>query len=369
MVDIGGGSTELIVGGEQPEHLESLHLGCVDMTRRYFADGKLSGKVYRQAVLDARGQLQPAVLQFGRGNWDEAVGSSGTVRAVESLLYTLGLNHEHLITRDGLEALAQKVCDFRRAEEIDWPDLNEDRRRVLVGGLAVLHGVFLELGISHMAVSGYSIREGIVLDLAGRIHNRDTRMDTVDYLMRQYRVDVAQAQRVNKLATRLLAQCREEFAPEVGRCEQLLSWAASLHEIGLSVAHSGFHKHGAYLLMHSEMPGFSRQEQKLLSFLVLNHRRKLRTVPKAYGFQPNWRLVMILRLACVFCRRRDDAALPGEIAIDFHDQRKAGAKDEGVSLTLERAWLDNHPLTAQDLKIEQSYLRGMNIKLEVETKP
>jgi exopolyphosphatase/guanosine-5'-triphosphate,3'-diphosphate pyrophosphatase len=369
VVDIGGGSTELIVGGDLPEHLESLHIGCVDMTRRYFADGKLSSKSYRQAVLEARGQMQPAVMQFGSGNWDEAVGSSGTVRAVESLLSALDLDREHLLKLDGLEALAQKLCEFKRVEEVDWPDLNDERRRVLPGGLAVLHGVFLELGISQMAISSYSIREGIILDLAGRIHNRDTRADTVRSLMHQYRVDAGQAQRVQDLAVRLLAQSGDYRAADSQRVQQLLSWAASLHEIGLSVAHSGFHKHGAYLLLHSDMPGFSRQEQKLISFLVLNHRRKLRTVPKAYGFQPDWRLVVILRLACLLCRRRDDAAVPENIAIDFHGRRKASANNGDLRLTLDRAWLDDHPLTAEDLKIEQGYLQGMNIKLEVETKP
>lgn len=361
VVDIGGGSTELIVGGHLPEHLESLHIGCVDLTKRYFADGKLSNKIYRQALLAARSELQPAVMHFGRGNWDEAVGSSGTIRAVESLLYELGLNREHLITLEGLEALAGKLCSFKRVADVDWPDLNDERRRVLPGGLAVLHGILLELGISEMAVSSYSVREGIILDLAGRIQNRDTRAETVRYFMRQYRVDVDQAQRVKDLAMRLVEQVREDFGADYERARQILSWAASLHEIGLSVAHSGYHKHGAYLLLHSDMPGFSRQEQKLLSFLVLNHRRKLRTVPKAYGFQPDWRLVQILRLACLFCRRRDTAALPDDIAVAFGEADKS-------ALELDGSWLENHPLTAEDLATEQRYLKAMNIMLELGTK-
>lgn len=361
VVDIGGGSTELIVGRHLPEHLESLHIGCVDLTKRFFSEGKLSSKIYRKALLSAQSELQPAVMHFARDNWDEAVGSSGTIRAIESLLFSLDLNREHLVTLDGLEALAQRLCAFKRVADVNWPELNEDRRAVLPGGLAVLHAIFLELGIAEMAVSSYSVREGIILDLAGRIHNRDTRAETVHYFMRQYRVDVDQAQRVNDLAMRLIAQVREAFGADYTRARQLLSWAASLHELGLSVAHSGYHKHGAYLLLNSDMPGFSKQEQKLLSFLVLNHRRKLRTVPKAYGFQPDWRLVQILRLACLFCRRRDTAALPDDLTLSFGNGDKS-------ALRLDREWLDDHPLTAEDLAVEQRNLKAMNIKLELGTK-
>lgn len=357
VVDIGGGSTELVVGGNLPEHLESLYLGCVDTGMRYFPEGKLTTKTYRKALLSARAEIQPAIEHFGNGNWDEAVGSSGTIRAVETLLESMALNHEHTITLAGLESLAEALCRFKRSADIDWPSLNEERRKVLPGGLAILHAAFLELGIERMHVSSYSIREGIILDLAGRIQNRDARTETVSYFETQYRVDVDQVRRVKKCAEGLLAQVKVDFEPGYEKVAQLLGWAISLHEIGLSVAHSGYHKHGAYLLLHSDMPGFSKQEQKVLSFLVLNHRRKLRSIPEAYGFEPDWRLVQILRLACLFSRRRDDEALPDNIAISF---RKDSSK-----LELDRTWLDEHPLTDEDLAVEQRYLKAMNLKLDI----
>lgn len=355
VVDIGGGSTELVVGRHAPEHLESLYLGCVHSSVRFFPEGKLSAKLYRKAVLAARAEVQPAVKYFGKANWDEAVGSSGTIRAVEALLESMSLDQAHTITPEGLEALAESLCRFKSSADIDWPGINDERRKVLPGGLAVLQAIFLELGIERMHVSSYSMREGIILDLAGRLQNRDTRAETVRHFMSQYRVDVDQAQRVNRCAERLLAQVKDDF--KVDRAGQLLVWAGSLHEIGLSVAHSGYHKHGAYLLLHSDMPGFSKQEQKLLSFVVLNHRRKLRGMPEAYGFDPDWRLLLIFRLACLFSRRRDDDALPDTITINL--------RKDGAQLTLDGEWLDNHPLTSEDLAVEQRYLKAVNLKLTV----
>lgn len=357
VVDIGGGSTELVVGGNVPEHLESLYLGCVDTSLRYFRDGKLSARAYRKALLAARAEVQAAIKHFGNTNWDEAVGSSGTIRALESLLEGMSLNHEHTITLAGLESLAESLCQFKRSAEINWPNLSEERRKVLPGGLAVLHAIFLELGIERMHVSNYSMREGIILDLAGRIQNRDTRAETVNRFIDQYRVDRDQARRVASFALRLLAQAEGDFEPDRQKAAQLLSWAGQLHEIGLSVAHSGYHKHGAYLLLHSDMPGFSKQEQKLLSFLVLNHRRKLRSMPEDYGFTPDWRLVQILRLACLFSRRRNDEALPEQISITF--------EKDGVNLALDREWLESHPLTREDLALEQRALKSEKLKLEI----
>lgn len=368
VVDIGGGSTEVVVGGSVPERLESLSLGCVDLSVRYFPDGKLSAKAYRKALLSARAEVQSVVKHFGRKNWDEAVGSSGTIRSVEALLESMSLNNStlnnvfadnaHTINPEGLEKLADHLCRFKRITDMDWPGLSAERRKVLPGGLAVLHAIFLELGVERMHVSSYSMREGIILDLAGRLHNRDTRAESVRHFMSQYRVDVEQAQRVAKCAERLLSQVRSDLNTEGEKAEQLLAWAGSLHEIGLSIAHGGYHKHGAYLLLHSDMPGFSKQEQKLLSFLVLNHRRKLRSMPETYGFHPDWRLVQILRLACLFSRRRDDDALPDTMFISF--------KKDGVKLTLSESWLKHHPLTSEDLTVEQDYLKAIHRKLDIE---
>ena len=358
VVDIGGGSTELVLGRNKPLKLESLYMGCVSFTRQFFPDGRITRRAYEKALLAARGEVQGLASEYDASNWDQAVGSSGTIRSIERVLDGLGLNRNHVITAEGLEALAREVISAKDAAQLDLPGLDANRRAVFAGGLAVLHGVFAELDIGEMHVSMYAIREGIIYDLAGRLHQRDKRVETIERMMEQYRVDRAQARRVGRLALLLLDQVEQqlETAPEQAR--RLLQWAVDLHETGLSIAHSGYHKHGAYIVANSDMPGFSRQEQHLLSFLVLNHRRKLKPEPEAYGFVPDWRLVSVLRLACLFLRRRDAALVPAAgIRIGF-----SGAS---CRLQLPAGWLDQHPLTREDLLQEKQLLAAIGLELSV----
>jgi exopolyphosphatase / guanosine-5'-triphosphate,3'-diphosphate pyrophosphatase len=357
VVDIGGGSTELVLGRNKPLKLESLYMGCVSFTRQFFPDGKLSARAYGKALLAARSEVQGLISQFGASNWDEAVGSSGTIRSIERVLDGMGLNRNHVITLHGLEQLADAVIAAKHSDYLALPGLDADRRPVFAGGLAVLHGIFAELKITEMHVSVYAIREGIIYDLAGRLHQRDKRVETIERMMEQYHVDRGQARRVGRLALTLLDQVDEDLVTESAQARRLLQWAVDLHEIGLSIAHGGYHRHGAYILTNSDMPGFSRQEQQLLSFLVLNHRRKLKPEPAAYGFVPDWRLVTVLRLACLFSRRRDAALVPSGIGLSFQRER--------CRLSLPAKWLDQHPLTREDLLQERQLLAAVGMELAV----
>jgi exopolyphosphatase/guanosine-5'-triphosphate,3'-diphosphate pyrophosphatase len=362
VVDIGGGSTELVLGRNKPLKLESLYMGCVAFSREFFPDGRISRRAYEKAVLAARSEVQGLVSEFGAGNWEQAVGSSGTIRSIERVLDGMGLNRNHVITPAGLAKLAEAVIAAKSVEQLALlPGLDADRAQVFAGGLAVLHGVFAELKIAAMHVSMYAIREGIIYDLAGRLHQRDKRVETIAHMMEQYRIDQAQARRVGRLAARLLAQVESRIDTEIGQARRLLQWAVDLHEIGLSIAHSGYHKHGAYIVANSDMPGFSRQEQQLLSFLVLNHRRKLRPEPAAYGFVPDWRLVTVLRLACLFLRRRSAAQMGRGISLSFNGSR--------CRLKLPGQWLERHPLTREDLLQEKQLLAAVGIELALSTLP
>jgi exopolyphosphatase / guanosine-5'-triphosphate,3'-diphosphate pyrophosphatase len=357
VVDIGGGSTELVLGRNKPQKLESLYMGCVSFSRLYFPDGQITRRSYQKALLAARSEVQGLVSEFNVSNWDEAVGSSGSIRSIERVLDSMGLNQNHLITADGLNRLAEELIAAKDVALLELPGLDEDRRPIFAGGLAVLHGVFAELKISAMHVSMYAIREGIIYDLAGRLHQRDKRVEAIEQMMEQYRVDRAQARRVNRFAQSLLNQVAHQLATDAEQAQRLLQWAIDLHEIGLSISHSGYHKHGAYIVANSDMAGFSRQEQQLLSFLVLNHRRKPKQEPEAYGFTPDWRLVTILRLACLFLRRRDAALLPTSVEIAFRGTR--------CRLRLPAKWLDQHPLTQEDLTQENLLLSAVGIELSV----
>lgn len=357
VIDIGGGSTELILGTRQPIALESLEMGCVSFSRQFFAGGKLSNKRYREALAAARIEAQEYVRTFGAENWSEAIGSSGTVRAVESVLEAQGLADDHSITPAGLEALSELVTAVKSVDELKLAGLGDERRDVFVGGLAVLHALFLEFGIQHMHVSNFAVREGLILDLADRGHHHDLRAETVRQMMQRYQVDTGQVQRVSQVAEYFLEQNSAWFGDQFRRGSRRILSAIQMHEIGLAIAHGGFHRHGAYLLENSDMPGFSKQEQKHLSFLVLNQRKKLNPMVETYGFTPNWDLVTIMRLSCLLSLRRDDNSIPEGARLSFNEQ--------GATLTLQKPWVKRHPLTMQLLKKEQKYMSQQNYILAI----
>jgi len=359
VIDIGGGSTEVIMGKQRIEALVSLPMGCVSYSTQFFPDGRLSSSRYRQAVKAARVEVQDHVETFAHKKWTEAVGSSGTIKAVETILEALGLNSDHSISLPGLEQLAELVCAQKSLDELTLPGLADDRRQVIVGGLAILHALFLELDIDDMHVSSYAVREGVIFDLIDRDFAADLRSETVAAMMARYGVDTAQVARAQAVAELLLKQNRDHFGKEFRRCRKRLTSAICLHEIGLAISHDDFHVHGAYLLEHSDMPGFSKLEQKHLSFLVLNHRRRLMPMPETYGFTPNWDLVLILRLACLFSRRRDDDNVPDDLRLKF--------SDDGATLSLSPDWLTRHPLTLELLKKERKYLARQHYELHLDT--
>jgi len=352
VVDIGGGSTELVIGGQEPHTLESLYMGCVSFSQRYFGDGKLRKKDYKDAIVAARTEIQTVAPVMLASQWDEVVGSSGTIRCVQKIIERVV--GEPLITLPALEFIAEQVIDAKSVDKLDIPGLTDDRRSSIAGGLAILHAVFLELNIRAMDVSEYTIREGIVHDLAGRVQHHDRRERTIRTMMQQYHADSAQAQRVDATAQALYEQVRNDVPTEPEKTRAILHWAASLHEIGLLIAHSGYHKHGAYIIENGDMAGFSRQEQKLLAFLVVNHRRKLKPQAASYGVDPDWRLMVIFRLACLFNRRRTPHQLP-PIGLRL--------KQQGIEVRLPQNWLEQHPLTREELEKERELLKARDLEL------
>lgn len=360
VIDIGGASTEMVIGRKGAQRLDSLYMGCVTQSLRFFPDGILSNLAYKKAVLWARSEIQGVLNQFRSSEWDEAVGSSGTIRSIEEVLEGLGLNADHMITLEGLDSLAEELCRFDDMSDVKLPNLSEERRYVFPGGLAILHGLFIELGITQMHVSSFALREGVIFDLAGQKANGDLREDTIARLMKQYHVDEDHVRRLVKFAQSLLTQVKDSFEQPADTL-RLLRWALSVHEIGLAISHSGFHKHGSYILLNSFMPGFSKQEQKLLGFLVLNQRRKLRPQPQTYGFEPDWRLVQIVRLACLLCRRRDDSVLGPDIRLQF--------KADTLVISLPENWMQKNPLAGEELQNEQQYLSQLQLRLDIKTRP
>ena len=311
--DIGGGSTEIIIGeGLEPLELESLQMGCVRVSEEFFADGRLSQKRMQRARVAARQAIEPYQAAFRRRGWDEAVGSSGTVRAIGDSIRELDPAAVD-IGADGLERIIHELATSSTSAISSSAALTDDRKLSFAGGVAILAEVFEQLGIESMSVADGAMREGLLYDLLGRYTDEDARERTVRSMQERYHVDLAQAERVENTAVDFLAQVEEAWQLADPAIELMLRWAARLHEIGLDVAHSGYHRHGAYLLANADMAGFPREEQKLLAIMVGSHRRKP-AIEEADELAPPWD------------KRApaDDAAVaPGGAAASRSQQRRA----------------------------------------------
>ena len=357
VIDIGGGSTEFIIGnGLEPIRLESLYMGCVSYSLRYFPDGKFTKHSLKEAELAARNELQTIVNSYRQTGWSVALGSSGSARVLSDILEQNGYS-EAGITRDGLEMLRAELLRVGDIRRLEIPGLRPDRTPVLPGGFAIMYAALSELGIEQMLPALGALREGVLYDLFGRFHNHDMRDVTVRQFMRRYHVDTRQAERVAQMSGVLAQQFLEGQSNEVAL--RLLGWAAHLHEIGISVAHSGFHKHTAYILMNADMPGFSKKEQERLSFLTLAQRGnldKLRGQLFSSFTAEDISLVMALRLTTVFYRNRSDLHLPEM------QGRFSGTK---FHLSLQAGWLAQNPLTDAALQEESRQWREWGVSLQV----
>ncbi|HEX3597618.1 MAG TPA: exopolyphosphatase, partial [Polyangiaceae bacterium] len=357
VVDIGGGSTELVIGESfTPLDMESLYMGCVVMMSRHFPDGKISAKRFRRAEVTALQELERVQERFRRLGWRAAIGASGTIRAVASVVANAGWSRQ-TITRDSIRKLRSSIIDAESVDKLALPGLSRSRVSVFPGGVAILSALFESLEIEEMRVSDSALREGLLNDLLGRFLHRDVRNTTVEALMERYHVDRGQARRVENTLLGLLPQVVESWSLPRHRSEELCSWAARLHEIGLDIAHSHYHKHGAYVLENADMPGFSRQEQWLLATLVRAHRRKFPTglfksLPTKGRLVEH--LAVLLRLAVLLHRSRTD--VPDIMLV-------AGRRS--LSVRPPFGWLDTHTLTQADLLEEAELLKSADFELKV----
>jgi len=360
VVDIGGGSTEVILGERfEPLDVHSLDMGCVEMTRRFFPKGELTASAFEEAQLAAARELQSIERAFREAGWNRAVGASGTIRAVAGILEENGWS-EQGITADGLKALRKAVLAAKNTARLKLKGLKPARAPVFPGGLAILTSVFDRLGIDHMARASGALREGVMYDLLGRIRHEDVRERTIRSLQSRYHVDLAQAARVERKALALLLHKPASWDLEATEDGRILAWAARLHEIGLAVSWNRYHRHSGYLIAHGDMPGFSRADQALLGAIVGCHRRKV--VPGALDLRHEARpdralhLVVLLRLAVLLHRGRSPAPLP--------PVRLTG---DGAVLRLEASarWLQDHPLTVRDLADERGYLKALGVDFDV----
>ncbi|MGA0032330.1 MAG: exopolyphosphatase [Burkholderiales bacterium] len=343
VVDIGGGSTECIIGaGYKPLKLESLFMGCVSYSLRYFRDGRITRGAFKEAELAARAELEPIVGSYTRGNWQHAVGSSGTIRALAEILQLSGYT-DGPVTLAGLDRLRSHLIKAGDIGRVELPGLRPDRRPVLAGGVAILYAALDELNIDSMTPASGAMRQGILYDMLGRFHHHDMRDVTVAQFMQRYHADAQQARRVGACAVALYDRFSGEAATPDEDAPRLLAWAAKLHEIGIPVAYSGYHKHSAYIISNADMPGFSREEQERLAALVLSHRRSLKKSLESLPEKDDQAMVLALRLAVLLCRARRDIRLP---SLDVKLQTNR------IRIGFDADWLEANPLTATALRDE-----------------
>lgn len=358
-IDIGGGSTEFIIGlGLDALETESLQMGCVASTLRFFGDGKLNNKRWRQAQTEIGVELQQFAADYRARGWGETIGSSGTIRAIGNVLEANGWS-ESGITRAGLASLRDALLAFGAIERIRLTGLSEERQAVLCGGVAILEAAFDALRLDHMQVCETAMREGLLYDMVGRAEERDPRTATIAALVRRYDADRAQSQRVEDTAVALFDLINDDW--QLG-AEALdwLRWTARIHEIGIAIAHSQHHLHGAYIVRNSDLAGFSRQEQELLATILRCHRRKpdedlLAALPERLR-RTAMRITALLRLAVLLQRARSADPLP---------PMQLKGDERSLELKLPRTWLEQHPLSVADLDQERDHLKALGLKLQL----
>ena len=357
VIDIGGGSTECIIGtGFEAIERESLQVGCVASTRRFFPNGKLSKKRWKEALIEVTAEFQQFAGIYRALGWHEALGSSGTNKAIGDICAAMKLT-KGAVTAEALPVVRDRLLQAGHIDDIDLPSLSADRRPIIAGGILVLEAAFNALGLQRMAVSKAALREGALYDMLGRGGVDDPREASVAALMQRYGIDTGQATRVEATALRMFDQVAADWSL-TDDDRLMLSRAARVHELGLAIAHSQYHVHGAYILEHSDIAGYSQQEQRFLAALVRTHRRG---IPKsAFDAIPDRllaaarRTAVLLRIAVVLHRSHEAEVIP---ELTLH------AEPDALGLILDKRWLDARPLLRTDLAGEPEELADLGVAM------
>ncbi len=358
VIDIGGGSTELIIGQRfDIYNRESLHMGCVSYSKQFFKDGEISRQNMSRAILAGRLDIRPVKQSFNSEHWKIAIGSSGTIRAIRTVIQEMGWSTKG-ITREALKTLRNHMIDCGHVDKLDLKGLSTERQPVFAGGVAVLSALFKALDIKQMQVSDEALREGLLYEMQGQFLDEDVRDVTVKSLSEKHNIDKSQARRINNTAQQLLSQVTKPWDLESIEFNELLSWSARLHEIGLTISHSQFQKHGAYILENADLSGFSRQQQRILALLVRTHRRKISgDLFESLGEEIRAsiiRLSILLRLAVLLHRGRSN---------DNKPKLKLTVDQDNIHIQFPDDWLIEHPLTIAEMEQETKYLKKIGYSL------
>ncbi|NNC99485.1 MAG: Ppx/GppA family phosphatase [Gammaproteobacteria bacterium] len=358
VIDIGGGSTEVIAGkGDIADCRESLEVGCVTQSRLFFNDGKLSRSRFDRAGVAAKLAIQPVVKQFRTQGWSRVIGCSGTMRSLETVLIAGGWSKDG-IHRKGLERLLEHVIKVGHIDRLNISGLSKDRTPVFPGGLSVLMALFELFDITEMSVSDIALREGVLYDLVGRSSAEDIRDVTIAAMLNRWSVQGEHGDKVRDTALNLYHRVANSWDIDARLYREILGWSAQLHELGLLISHDGYHHHGAYLVANADMAGFARRDQLLLASMIEGHRRKFplqrfEQLPSKL-VTPAKRIAVILRLAVLLHRGRGP---------DSPKVREFSAQGSKLALRIDDQWIADNPLTLADLNQERSWLKAVGFAL------
>lgn len=358
--DIGGASTEIIVGhGTKPLNVVSLNIGCVTFLTQFFPEQKITAKAFEQAIQQATLQIQPYVSNYQQVGWQIVLGGSGTMQALAEMLLFAG--KPPIITHDYLFQVRQKLIEQESISAINIEGLTSERAAVFPSGLAILIALFEQFAVDKLQLSSGALREGLLYQMLPKHKETDIRQHAINSLMERFHVDKQHANTVLTQAVSLYDSVKEEWQLTNTNNLSLLKASCQLHEIGLLIDFKHHQKHNAYIINHSDLPGFDVAEKQLLSCLVQQYKGDINTrtlkQQACCDLEEANKLLAILRLSVILCRRRKDDVLP---------HYSCYAKGNEVFLCLPDAWLVKHPLIADELLQEADHIAAIALTLTIQ---
>ncbi|BFM14119.1 exopolyphosphatase [Maricurvus nonylphenolicus] len=358
VIDIGGGSTELVIGEDQePLIVHSCAMGCVSLTKRYFADSAIDDASFQQAIIDAEQQLEPLLQSYQRLGWQRVIGTSGSIKTLSLCAAAMGLSDGRL-TLDTLNTLRTHLITCGNIEQINLPGVTPDRAPVLCGGLAVLIAAFDLLEIDQLFYGDAALREGLLQDMQARLNHCDIRHQSVANIAARFDISTHHAQRVGLLTQELFDLVQGPWQLTHDDYSQLLNWAAQLHEVGLHINYQSVHRHSAYIIEHAIMAGFNNEQQATLAFILLNHRKSLKTeeqpLYQQYNAKDIWRLIAAFRISVMLSRFRhtDTRNLTFSVSAT------------GLTIQFDKQWQSLQCLLDADLQQEKSNWQNLQLDLD-----
>lgn len=361
VIDIGGGSTETIIGSKfNPILMESLFMGCVSITKKFFSDGNITKKQLKKADIFARQELERISFPFCKLGWKQVIGTSGSIRSIANVIREEQFEEELKITDAAMQQIKTRLIDAKTIEHLHLKGLSQERHPVFIGGFVVLNAIIKSLNINEIDISDGALREGLLYDLIGRINHEDIRELTIKRMIERYSIQTDHIEQIARTAKTIYKKVSTDWGIAKSKFENILRWASLLHEIGLTIAHAGYHKHGAYITKNADMPGFSFQDQQFLAALIYNHRQKynvqqFETLP-VKNIEPAKKIAIILRLAIILHRSQ------GNIPIDKINFK---VDEDSLEIIFPKNWLEKHTLTYADLQHEKSLLEKVNFHLKL----